>query len=338
VPLLVIAKRQRDRLEKRPTGATAASVSYRLTVPRRDDDFWARFEERQHEEVLAQFHDANGEPKLVDCAVLFLDVLGTSSAAEASVHDAEVGNARLRELIPAITDAREFGLLDSKGLYATTYFSDNIVSAAPLREPGDTEVIVEGFFVMAGRVQLALAQHGFFARGAVAFGPHYMDEANAFGPALVEAVRLEKSVADVPRVVLSERVVALARKHLSYYFNSAHAPGRRILLTDSTACSFVSYLAVLFAEIDDAADAADLLCDHRDRVTQQLEEWREGDPRVWRKLQWVGRYHNWFCDQLGSKAEASRIADTLLPVEFGRFAEDIPLPPPDEGDPFEADL
>jgi hypothetical protein len=117
----------------------------------------------QHAELFAAFKDGDGRPQLVDSAVLFLDILGTTAAAQDAGSSSVEADKRLRDPVQDMSDARDVAMLDVKGLYyATTYFSDNVVTAAPLRPGVNTEIIVGGLMVMAGRFQIALAAHGPF--------------------------------------------------------------------------------------------------------------------------------------------------------------------------------
>jgi hypothetical protein len=284
-------------------------------------------------EAFDAYRDADGLPKSVPSAVLFLDVLGTSEAARAadvSEDDAE-RDAYVRSLVPAMEAARSIGMLDVGGLHhATAYFTDNIVCAAPLRGNLDTEHVVSGLIVMAGRFQIALACHGFFCRGGVAFGWHYMDPGLAFGPAVLEAVELEKRAAMTPRVALTELVGDLEKKHMGYYFNGPHAPQRRLLLTDPAGRSFVSYLDVLFAEADDDWQALSELKKHQQAVSEKLDEFN-GDPAIGPKYRWVASYHNWFCGSLRDDLGREYMIDEArLPLDFQAFGAAIPVPGAEE--------
>src|SRR5262249_27623408 len=52
-----------------------------------------------------------------------------------------------------------------------------------------------------------LFMRGFYVRGAIAQGQLFQDAKMAFGPALVEAYELESTVAKVPRIVVSQKII-----------------------------------------------------------------------------------------------------------------------------------
>jgi hypothetical protein len=81
-------------------------------------------------------------------------------------------------------------------------FSDNIViSTAANKE------IVPYLLRALAMIQLSTVSRGFLLRGGVAIGDIYHDEEAVFGPALVRAYDLERTVAKVPRIVIDQEVL-----------------------------------------------------------------------------------------------------------------------------------
>lgn len=279
--------------------------------------------------AFAAYHPENGDPELVPSGVLFLDVLGTEEAA-VGTHRVE----HLRRLRSALEYARSVAGVDEQILHARALFSDSLIVAFPLTGPVDIEQTIGPAEVMAARLQLALINRGFFLRGGLAFGDHYMDADFAFGPGLVEAVRLERS-ATSPRVVLSPQASAAERAVLErYYGGGAEAPQRQYLLIDSEGTTFVSYLDVLVDTADDADQARWWLARHREVVSEKLSM-HAGDSRVQAKYEWVARYHNYVCREriAAVLGEGLLVAIGDLPPGIEPFASDLPTPP----DPFSDD-
>jgi hypothetical protein len=83
-------------------------------------------------------------------------------------------------------------------------FSDNVVRSSPANWAGAVSVT----FSMVTLALRLLAQ-GVFVRGGVALGQLCHDDSMVFGPALIEAYRIQQELARYPRIVLSPDVVGL---------------------------------------------------------------------------------------------------------------------------------
>jgi hypothetical protein len=85
-----------------------------------------------------------------------------------------------------------------------TQFSDAVVVSYLKNEPNG--VGVSSILMDVHKLQLDLASRGILLRGAVTSGPLYHDQDFVFGPALNEAVALEK-LANYPRVILDGEIL-----------------------------------------------------------------------------------------------------------------------------------
>lgn len=241
----------------------------------------------------------------------FLDILGyremvaaadtpeTAAALFGRLHEA------LREGSDILTGAdidAWFDALDENGNpttavatrpddHAITAFTDNIVIAWPIWDDGEQEW---GTAVRRlARFQLSMVRAGFFVRGAIAFGPAYVDHLSVFGPALLEAYNGESSLAVDPRIILTESARNLVATHMGYYFNVG-TPQEVDLLRDRDGQWFVSYLEELIFDEEMGGVAWEEVTRHRDTITEKLQL-HAADPRIWSKYEWVARYHNHFC-------------------------------------------
>jgi hypothetical protein len=137
----------------------------------------------------AAYRAEDGRPRLTTSCLLFFDILGTSAmslAPDAVEH--------LRKLRPALEAAVERAGTDERFFnQASTWFTDNAVVATPLVNAEISEPITGGLEVAAAYLLLVCWGRGFLGRGAITVGPHYMDERFVFGPALIEAVKLENT-------------------------------------------------------------------------------------------------------------------------------------------------
>ena len=234
-----------------------------------------------------------GEAELVRSCVLFLDVLGVEAGA--------CGEERLdflRRLRQALREARTSVGIEHQKLHVRALFSDSLIAGFPLVGGLEPAEVIGPAEVMAARLQLELIKRGFFLRGGLSFGEHYMDEDLAFGPALVEAAVLERK-ALMPRVVLSKSAAAAERKVLDRLQDSDDSPQRQYLLIDADV-TFISYLDVVI-DVSHDEETRDALAQHRDAVLQKLRE-HAGQPAIEAKYLWVARYHNFVCRERAPKS------------------------------------
>lgn len=215
------------------------------------------------------FVDASGKPQLIDCGVLYVDLLGVSAMTESQ--DPQ------QELIDLDRTLRgSFRDYHRSSEWIATMFSDLLV----IGTPADGPEVLSGLVTQGARLQLDLALKDFFMRGGFAVGLFHDMEDIVFGPALVEAHRLEQDLASSPRVVLSDHAADCLHGH--------DAP----LLVDQDGRAFIDYLAPAFD--DGSIDIDSLLRRHRGVVSKRLERHRS-DSRKWSKFRWVADYHNTVC-------------------------------------------
>jgi hypothetical protein len=136
----------------------------------------------------------------------YLDILGWEALTRKPDQDTLKRIHRGTGLIEATADIHSWRkqqrhLSDSQlgRSLSRSNFSDTIVfSCSP--EPSDVRLMIEDI----RRFWMHLIQLGHYVRGAIALGDARHDESAVYGPALVEAYRLESSVASYPRIVVSD--------------------------------------------------------------------------------------------------------------------------------------
>ena len=132
--------------------------------------------------------------------VALLDVLGWSDATNRSVRDDD-----LRSRMAIALEPHEPVTIDGKpvtwGQPVISQFSDSVILSFDI-SPGE-RADEDSFYFHLCRVCDQCSENGFFIRGACTMGLMYHRPAIAFGPALVEAVKLEKSekTAIYPRII-----------------------------------------------------------------------------------------------------------------------------------------
>ncbi len=247
---------------------------------------------------------ADGRPRLQTSYCLFIDILGFAQRIQSAFEAGRGGEAleiyyesvakKIRELIvPGPDDDNPI----TPRAWDAKVFTDNVVLGYALwSDHGQNEF--GNAVLQAADYQLQLALSGVFCRGGMAIGDLFMDEFTAFGPAMIDAYRLESQVADFPRIVLSNEVVALAQKYTKFYLEPAYSPENSNVLIDVDGVAFINYLDELCG-VDDGGYFlyADSLASHRDNIMRQLVDNRK-TPKIWAKYRWVASYHNWYCDQV----------------------------------------
>jgi hypothetical protein len=249
-----------------------------------------------------------------NCVVAYLDVLGYAKCVDDAIaehrQDAFITALRLAY------DTALFGLpryaRDSRHKPRLKAFSDNIVLSLPIR--GDAEDELLQMLRTVAYFQARLVVAGFFVRGAIAIGLHYMDAEIVFGEALLEAYRLETTLAVNPRVVLAQSAVSnLNRHYLSYA--EGQSPQGKVLAVDVDSKYFVDYMASFSDPVGAVAPELASMRTHRDCVTRALHESSQ-DPKVWAKYVWVARYHNACCARWGVEAFVDDALISRGPVVF----------------------
>jgi hypothetical protein len=271
--------------------ASASDASRRLTFPSPVPD------ERSTDPLFVR---ADGQPRLVRCAVLFLDILGMREITRAPAEEVE---RRLRDLDRAVTDmSRDY--LEPTSPFPAAFFSDAFVVAAPIEDEAEEQETVQELLFQTALLQLNFLAAGFYVRGGVSIAPFHIRNRLIFGPALVEAYELESAVAIYPRVVLSDEVAALAERPNS------------LLVSDREGRTFVNYLDLVFDDPDGGSRVVEA---HRDMVVARL---RRHDDRkgVWEKYRWVAEYHNDFVARELEGAEDALVPAESMAWRFAPFA------------------
>jgi hypothetical protein len=169
--------------------------------------------------------------------VLFVDFLAFKAHVDRTVSEPEF----LDRLIKAVKMLRKVGMeRDFFPSQQLTHFSDSVVLSYKVTE-------TSAVFWLLNQIQLAiinLADQGFLVRGAVTAGAMLHTKKNLVGPAMVEAYRLESTVAKYPRVLVDKSLLEIARK----YRSEGHAPDEeeryaRSSLIDEDGLLWLDYIS-----------------------------------------------------------------------------------------------
>lgn len=247
------------------------------------------------------YTQSSGTVKLLPSFVCYADILGYSTLSKEAL---KTGNGLqfLKKLRHALSNAYDRVRKHSKGLgddsfYAVKVFTDNIVVGYPLHRPGFDygEPELGDILSTFAEFQAGLAMEGFFLRGGIALGEHYMDDDIVFGDALLQAVEEDKG-GGPPRITLAPSAVEIVRHQLGFYGEVNWAPQHEDLLEDADGAIFLNYLGEAFCAFPDGGIFFDLIERHRQVIVEGLKTYR-GNAGVSAKFEWAARYHNYICSE-----------------------------------------
>jgi hypothetical protein len=259
----------------------------------------------------------------------FLDILGFSDSVRSAYRRGESKDL-LKRLTTALKDASRHlkAVKDWKGrdLWTVKMFTDNVVLGIPVLDE-DGEMDLGLALSRVGLYQYQLAKHGFFVRGAIAFGDLYMDQNLVFGEALLDAHEAETKLAGNPRIVLHQSAADRVKQHLTYYASIQDNPYNSELLVDVDGQFFVDYLLAPFEIREVGSWYFEDLKSHRNLIQANLK--RFAGTTVWSKYSWVAQYHNAVCRRLwfDLKLPADDLQAYQLPADAlppcPRYLDDI---------------
>jgi len=222
-----------------------------------------------------------------DRIVCFLDILGFADHVRATIRqNGSEDEDSIKDIASAFEIIRYLLDIDKpeerKGR-EVTQFSDSVVISFPINE----ESVVFYALLEILWVQLNLVLFGMLCRGAVSKGKLIHTEKMLYGPALIDAYRLESKAALYPRVILDESIVevgisAHAQHHLEEHERESIMG---LLHRDSDGMYYIDYITRAQSELDDPEwDYPDYL---RKLGTMISDGLRSHDPSIRIKYLWM---------------------------------------------------
>jgi hypothetical protein len=278
-----------------------------------------------HTESYAAYEDESGNPLLVLSSVLFFDLLGVQGMARAP--DAE---QKLGELWVALREAIKQSQIDHPwSLQVSSWFTDNAVVAQPQQTSEHSESLIGGLEIVAADLLVHCWIRGFLGRGAITYGDHHISDRFVFGPALVEAVNLEKKKR-WPHVVLGADAVKAEREHSAYYSQALQSTQSRCLTSDEDGVVFVDHLGVYISNSGELIPEQALRAIQT--VTTRALSSLERNKEPWLKWRWAAEYHN---HVLASRLVNPEPYLVALPEVRHHFADFLdPMPSTEPGSPW----
>ena len=209
--------------------------------------------------------------------VAFVDILGFSSM----IQEDPKGTKFIPMIEKAIENALTMANITRQVDIGLEYriFSDNICFWFPLKfHPLSLACMLS----VLAEFQLGLLRDSIFCRGGVAIGHHYASENIIYGPALVEAVKIEKT-AKHPCIAIANDIIEDASIiRFSLQTHQYHK-------IDPDGPWFVNYLGKVFFVEKEAG--LRILEEHRVIVKSNIHDFADNND-VLPKYKWIAGYHN----------------------------------------------
>jgi hypothetical protein len=247
------------------------------------------------------YKDKNGNLLFKKSFCAYIDILGFSDKIEKN--DLSFFTLYLNTLKTELEHIETFHDLSGKEGYKSfelKIFTDNFVFGHPWFDQfGESEL--GNIFEVLSHIQFTFAKANIFIRGAISISDLYMDENIVLGPALIESYKLESEKAIYPRILLSNEVVTIVKKHIKYYSEHESSPQSKEYLIDIDGYHFVNYLFILFYDHSYPEKIiTEELNKHKAPIILNLNL-HKNNFKLFDKYSWTANYHNYFCDTFISK-------------------------------------
>lgn len=217
--------------------------------------------------------------------VVFMDILGFRDHIKKS----EVDPVHVKRIARAIETIHEHTKVEGDWTkHQVTQFSDCIVVSYLAIQPS----AVFDILLTVSLLQKELASQGFLVRGGITSGELIHDGHMAFGPALVEAHRMESETASVPRILVDPKLIKIARQNPAPHHDSVTEAKyvRDFVKTDDDGLDYLEYLS-WDAVVDGAGIDGDDYVPYLRIVAKILSDSLGSsiDPGVLKKMLWLHR-------------------------------------------------
>ena len=224
----------------------------------------------------------------------YIDILGFEKAVEETI-EKNMENGKETENIDKIqkidnlleevrlhSNIREYLLGEPKIKgRVVSQFSDSLVISY-LKESDIHHILLDIYFLCV----MAL-EKGFLYRGAIVCGKVIHTENKIFGPAFIDAYKIEKNIAVFPRILLDDKVIDIIKNNYSLYSNpdAEYNNLEKLILYDFDGKPFINYIDKLDTGVDNGFEEKQkhLLC-----INELIEKNKKtSDARIKYKYLWL---------------------------------------------------
>jgi hypothetical protein len=138
-------------------------------------------------------------PRYADCAVAFLDIVGFTEVIHDTIKDGE-DETLIAHIARLFDDVRKYCIsLERPPL---DFYASMLSDAIVISLPDATDNRIRGLAAAISYLQCSMIHFHCLLRGSIAAGRHYQSGAVMFGPAMLDATKMEK-VANWPRIIMT---------------------------------------------------------------------------------------------------------------------------------------
>ena len=203
--------------------------------------------------------------------VAFGDILGVSSATSDDDRRKIFSDRLIKAhtaILPQVTRLKKSSNI------SVNFYSDSIIMCGEINNDESIKLLLHHM----AKIQAQCAVHGLFMRGGVAHGLHYHDNSIDFGPALVEAVRIEGGISgDTAKITLSRNLV-----------NEIKNQELQIVKDDRDGTIFLHFLHFI--------EKHEYIKQLREFIEAEIDYTKTSHATlsVHSKIEWLVRYFNWY--------------------------------------------
>jgi hypothetical protein len=160
-------------------------------------------------------------------------------------------------------------------------------------------------------IQGQLLEQNLLVRGGVALGGHYQSDNVMFSQGLLRSYLLESTVAQWPRVIVSDEVVRQASDYGQMDGQpdgGQYPPPRELLKQDQDGCWFVDYFR--FSDHPEVGPAR-LFAAHKPVIEQGAKEYSKRPDVL--KYFWMAEFHNQSLGAYGQPSDGALTLAALFP-------------------------
>lgn len=176
-------------------------------------------------------------------------------------------------------------------------FSDLSVIVTPLEQAGPNTPPASQLFHQLMHLVYAqltlIIDEGILIRGAVTIGEVVKSWRQVFGPALIEAYRLENEEAVHPRIIVDPKIFEVLEGLPGAWYHGEPTDREAldgIITKDRDGWLFVDYLRAVSGEFDDPSEFPVWRRQHRRLITDRLKRY-VNRRKIRAKYEWLDQYH-----------------------------------------------
>lgn len=245
--------------------------------------------------------------------VFFLDILGFRKIVE----ETEKSGEQIKKILNFINKLNSFKEDSfeessySKNTKQVTQFSDTLVISFKITDNGQLfNTLVEVQHILIDAIS-----HGFLIRGGVSLGSLIHTDKILMGPALIEAYDLESSIANYPRIVISQNIIDIASQYSIDIHNEQDEKNfiKECLWLDCDGYYFIDYFDKIQCEISPDEFYIEYLDYLYNIITTGLNN---KNLSVLNKYTWMKKYYNLVIDHITSKLQDYNPKDETLIAKY----------------------